>query len=97
MDLCALAALSVTAIGLGQSIAGWAALERFRAGQMILALPNQRSRDRAQAVMLAELWIEKPFAKLLGVEHDSRLALPGDPDVRKYGTSAISFFRQDNL
>ncbi len=30
MDLCALAALSVTAIGLGQSIAGWAALERFR-------------------------------------------------------------------
>ena len=49
------------------------------------------------AVKLATLWLEKPFAKLLGIEHDSRLTLPSDPDVRKYGTSAISFFRQDQL
>lgn len=49
------------------------------------------------AMRLAELWIEKPFAKLLGIEHDSRLALPGDPDARRYGTTAISFFRQDQL
>ena len=49
------------------------------------------------APKLAALWLEKPFAKLLGIEHDSRVALPGDPDVRKYGTTAISFFRQDNL
>lgn len=49
------------------------------------------------AVRLAELWMDNPFAKLLGIEHDSRLALPGDPDARRYGTSAISFFRQDQL
>lgn len=49
------------------------------------------------AKQLAALWLENPFAKLLGIEHDSRVALPGDPDVRKYGTTAISFFRQDNL
>lgn len=49
------------------------------------------------APKLAALWLEKPFAKLLGIEHDSRVALPGEPDVRKYGTTAISFFRQDNL
>jgi 16S rRNA (guanine966-N2)-methyltransferase len=49
------------------------------------------------AMRLAALWLEKPFAKLLGIEHDSRLALPGDPDARRYGTTAISFFRQDDL
>lgn len=49
------------------------------------------------ATRLAALWLEKPFAKLLGIEHDSRLALPGDPDARKYGTTAISFFRQEDL
>jgi 16S rRNA (guanine966-N2)-methyltransferase len=49
------------------------------------------------AAKLATLWLESPFAKLLGIEHDSRLALPGDPDVRRYGTTAISFFRQEDL
>lgn len=49
------------------------------------------------SVKLATLWLEKPFAKLLGIEHDSRLALPGSADVRKYGTTAISFFRQETL
>ncbi|MEX1187226.1 MAG: 16S rRNA (guanine(966)-N(2))-methyltransferase RsmD [Gemmatimonadaceae bacterium] len=49
------------------------------------------------ATKLAALWLEKPFAKLLGIEHDSRLALPGDPDARRYGTTAISFFQQDDL
>ena len=48
------------------------------------------------APKLAALWLENPFAKLLGIEHDSRVALPGDPDVRKYGTTAISFFRQED-
>lgn len=49
------------------------------------------------AAKLAALWLERPFAKLLGIEHDSRLALPGDPDARKYGTTAISFFRREDL
>ena len=49
------------------------------------------------AAKLAACWLEKPFAKLLGIEHNSRVALPGNPDARKYGTTAISFFRQDDL
>lgn len=49
------------------------------------------------AARLAELWLERPFAKLLGIEHDSRVALPGNPDARRYGTTALSFFRQDQL
>src|SRR5687768_8254554 len=43
-----------------------------------------------EATKLASLWLEQPFAGLLGIEHDSRVQLPGDPDVRKYGTTAIS-------
>ncbi len=53
--------------------------------------------DGGDATKLAELWLEKSFAKLLGIEHDSRVALPGEPEVRKYGTCAVSFFRQDKL
>ncbi|MGK2936155.1 MAG: 16S rRNA (guanine(966)-N(2))-methyltransferase RsmD [Gemmatimonadaceae bacterium] len=49
------------------------------------------------AAKLAACWLEKPFAKLLGIEHDSRVALPGNPDARRYGTTAISFFRQVDL
>lgn len=50
-----------------------------------------------QAARLTALWLEKPFAKLLGVEHDSRTVLEGSSDVRKYGTTALSFFRHSDL
>lgn len=50
-----------------------------------------------EATRLAHLWLEKPFAKLLSIEHNSRVALPGSSDVRKYGTAAISFFWQEDL
>jgi len=53
--------------------------------------------EGGDATKLAELWLEEPFAKLLGIEHDSRVALRGCSDVRKYGTTSISFFRQDKL
>jgi 16S rRNA (guanine966-N2)-methyltransferase len=45
------------------------------------------------AVKLAELWIEKPFASILGVEHRSNETLPGDGDRRRYGSTTITFFR----
>ena len=48
----------LAALNQDPALADMAALERFRAGQMITALPSLRSRDRAQAVMLAELWVE---------------------------------------
>ena len=49
------------------------------------------------ATRLAALWLEKPFVKLLGIEHDSRLALDGSSDARKYGTTTISFFRREDI
>lgn len=67
----------------------------------------QRLRDRAPydlcfadppyrlglAVRLAECWIEAPFAAIFGVEHEAREALPAGGDTRRYGDTAITFYR----
>lgn len=47
------------------------------------------------AATLAGLWLEKPFARILSVEHDSRKKLPGGGETRRYGTSAITFYRRE--
>lgn len=45
------------------------------------------------AVKLAEVWLARPFARILSVEHDAREILPGSGDTRRYGTTAITFYR----
>ena len=45
------------------------------------------------AERLAALWLERPFSSILSVEHDARNPLPGASDTRRYGTSAITFYR----
>lgn len=45
------------------------------------------------ALQLATRWLETPFATVLSVEHRRDLVLPGDPEVRRYGDSSISFYR----
>lgn len=47
------------------------------------------------AERLAQLWQDKPFADILGVEHNSRERLPAGGDTRAYGTAAITFFGMD--
>ena len=47
------------------------------------------------ASALAERWLEVPFARLIGIEHRIDEQLPGAGDRRKYGTTAITFYRQD--
>jgi len=44
------------------------------------------------ATAVVERWLAVPFAVLLGVEHGSREAMPGKPETRRYGTTAISFY-----
>jgi 16S rRNA (guanine966-N2)-methyltransferase len=44
------------------------------------------------AAAVAERWLTVPFAAILGVEHGSREAMPGDGDVRRYGDTAITFY-----
>jgi 16S rRNA (guanine966-N2)-methyltransferase len=45
------------------------------------------------ATRLAELWIATPFASVIGIEHRADETLPGDGDRRRYGDTAITFFR----
>ena len=45
------------------------------------------------ATRLAALWLEKPFAAVLGIEHRIDEVLPGDGDRRRYGDTAVTFFR----
>lgn len=44
------------------------------------------------ATRLAELWLAVPFARVLGVEHEKAIVLPGS-DRRVYGDTVVTFFR----
>jgi 16S rRNA (guanine966-N2)-methyltransferase len=45
------------------------------------------------AVALVDRWLMVPYARVLGVEHGARDMLPPGGDTRRYGDSAITFFR----
>jgi 16S rRNA (guanine966-N2)-methyltransferase len=47
------------------------------------------------AVRVAERWLVVPFARVLGVEHSSRVTLPAGGDTRIYGDTAITFYRRE--
>jgi 16S rRNA (guanine966-N2)-methyltransferase len=65
--------------------------EKLDAGAYDLAFADPPY-DIALATRLAEQWLATPFASILGVEHRSSQTLPGDPDRRRYGDTAISFY-----
>lgn len=44
------------------------------------------------AAQLAELWMERRFAHILGVEHEVHEVVPPGGDTRKYGTTAITIY-----
>ena len=48
--------------------------------------------DHGLAAAVVERWLAVPFAALLGVEHAAKETLPGEPDTRRYGSVAISFY-----
>ena len=47
------------------------------------------------AAQIAERWLAVPFAAVLGVEHSTRDEMPEGGDTRRYGTTAVSFYRLD--
>ena len=49
--------------------------------------------DNGFATRLAELWLQTPFADLLGIEHRFNEHLPGEGERRKYGGTVITLFR----
>lgn len=47
--------------------------------------------DTAQR--LVEQWLAVPFATVFAVEHSAAVALPAIGETRRYGTTALTFFR----
>ena len=45
------------------------------------------------AAAIADQWHRRPFAALIGIEHSVRDDMPGGGDTRKYGDTAITFYR----
>jgi len=50
--------------------------------------------DLGLASAIAERWLDVPFATVLGVEHRRDETLPGDGERRRYGQTAITFYRR---
>lgn len=46
------------------------------------------------AEAVADAWIKMPFARVLGVEHERKVRLPGDADRREYGDTVVTFYRR---
>ena len=49
------------------------------------------------ATKIAELWLKRPFAEVLGIEHHRDERLPDAGDQRKYGDTVITFYRTATL
>lgn len=49
--------------------------------------------DQRLATAVADRWLAVAFARILGVEHSPREPLPGAGDTRRYGDTAITFYR----
>ncbi len=49
--------------------------------------------DKGLSVEVAERWIAVPFADILGIEHRAFEKMPAGGERRKYGGTAITFYR----
>jgi 16S rRNA (guanine966-N2)-methyltransferase len=43
---------------------------------------------------LAEHWLASPFSAVIGIEHESGADMPPGGDTRRYGDSAVTFYRR---
>jgi 16S rRNA (guanine966-N2)-methyltransferase len=48
--------------------------------------------EQGLAPALADRWIERAFAGVIGIEHSARETMPAGGDRRRYGTIAITFY-----
>jgi 16S rRNA (guanine966-N2)-methyltransferase len=48
-----------------------------------------------EAARLAERWLRSPFSRILSIEHAAKDAMPEGGTTRKYGTTAITFYRSE--
>ena len=51
--------------------------------------------NTGDAAILAEHWKVTPFSRVLSVEHPAKAAMPEGGMTRKYGSTAITFYRSE--
>ena len=49
--------------------------------------------DLGLAAQVAERWLDVPFAGILGIEHRAFEPMPAGGDTRRYGGTAVTFYR----
>jgi 16S rRNA (guanine966-N2)-methyltransferase len=49
-----------------------------------------------EAARLAERWKKAPFSRVLSIEHAAKDSMPEGGDTRKYGSTAITFYRSED-
>ena len=65
--------------------------ERLGAGDYDVAFADPPYR-MGLAGQVATIWLRTPFARILGVEHEKELTLPGSEDRRVYGDTVVTFY-----
>ena len=48
---------------------------------------------RGLAAQIAECWRERRFSHILALEHEASESMPGEGDTRRYGDTALTFYR----
>ena len=49
--------------------------------------------DQGLAAQVAERWLEVPFADVIGIEHRAFEPMPEGGEMRRYGGTAVTFYR----
>jgi 16S rRNA (guanine966-N2)-methyltransferase len=65
---------------------------RLRAGEFDVAFADPPYR-LGLAEQIAAVWLDVPFATVLGIEHEKSVQLPGSGDRRTYGDTVVTFYR----
>jgi 16S rRNA (guanine966-N2)-methyltransferase len=60
---------------------------------VVFADPPYASGD---AVRLADQWMRLPFSRVLSIEHAANSAMPEGGQTRRYGSTAITFYRSED-
>jgi 16S rRNA (guanine966-N2)-methyltransferase len=60
---------------------------------VVFADPPYSTGDAAK---LAERWMATRFSTVLSVEHEAKTPMPAGGETRKYGTTAITFYRSED-
>ncbi len=67
-------------------------VERLKAGAYDVAFADPPY-AAATVNELIERWMAVPFANVFGIEHSSAVVLPAIGETRRYGSTALTFFR----